>query len=108
MMETILLTGCAGFIGSKVGEVLLQQGHNVVGVDDLNDAYDVRLREWRLKQLQGQANFQFHRLDIADKSALSEVFTNGGLFDAVINFGGRHVRGCVRAWGTRGSTIGLM
>ena len=88
-MARILLTGCAGFIGSKVGEVLLQQGHGVMGVDDLNDAYDVRLKEWRLKQLQGQANFQFHRLDIADKSALSEVFTNGGPFDAVINLAAR-------------------
>ena len=88
-MKTILLTGCAGFIGSKVGELLLQQGYKVVGVDDLNDAYDVRLKEWRLKQLRGQAHFQFHRLDIADKNGLSEVFADAGPFDAVINLAAR-------------------
>lgn len=88
-MRTILLTGCAGFIGSKVGELLLKQGYKVVGVDNLNDAYDVRLKEWRLKQLQEQANFQFHRLDIADKDALSRVFTGDASFDAVINLAAR-------------------
>jgi len=88
-MKQVLLTGCAGFIGSKVGELLLQQGYKVIGVDDLNDAYDVRLKEWRLNQLQGQANFQFHRLDIADKNALSEVLDNAAPFDAVINLAAR-------------------
>ncbi|MCD6319964.1 MAG: GDP-mannose 4,6-dehydratase, partial [Candidatus Desulfofervidaceae bacterium] len=88
-MERVLLTGCAGFIGSKIGELLLQQGYKVVGLDDLNDAYDIRLKEWRLKHVQGQANFQFRRLDIADKSALSEVFTNGGPFDVVMNLAAR-------------------
>jgi len=88
-LKTILLTGCAGFIGSKVGELLLQQGYKVVGVDDLNDAYDVRLKHWRLKQLQGQADFQFHRLDIADKNGLGKVFADAGPFDAVINLAAR-------------------
>ena len=88
-MKRVLLTGCAGFIGSKVGEFLLQQGYKVVGVDDLNDAYDVRLKEWRLKQLHDQANFQFHRLDIADKNVLREVFDNAGLFNAVVNLAAR-------------------
>jgi len=88
-MKTVLLTGCAGFIGSKVGELLLRQGHEVVGVDDLNDAYDVRLKHWRLKQLQGQADFQFHRLDVADQAALSQFFTSAGPFDAVINLAAR-------------------
>jgi len=88
-MKKVLLTGCAGFIGSNVGELLLQQGYRVIGVDDLNDAYDVRLKEWRLNRLQGQANFQFHRLDIADRNALSEVLDNAGPFDAVINLAAR-------------------
>jgi nucleoside-diphosphate-sugar epimerase len=47
-MATYLLTGVAGFIASKVAEFLLADGHTVVGVDNLNDAYDVRLKQWRL------------------------------------------------------------
>ena len=50
---SVLLTGCAGFIGWKVAEMLLEQGHTVAGVDNLNDAYDVRLKHWRLAQLEG-------------------------------------------------------
>lgn len=89
MSELYLVTGGAGFIGSKVSELLLQQGYKVVGVDDLNGAYDVRLKEWRLQQLQGQANFQFHRLNIADKNGLSTVFADAGPIDAVINLAAR-------------------
>lgn len=88
-MKTVLLTGCAGFIGSKVGELLLRQGHEVVGVDDLNNAYDVRLKEWRLHQLQERPTFQFHRLDVADQAALSQFFTSAGPFDVVINLAAR-------------------
>ena len=51
-MATYLLTGVAGFIASKVAEFLLADGHAVVGIDNLNDAYDVRLKHWRLA-LQG-------------------------------------------------------
>ncbi|MGH7409567.1 MAG: NAD-dependent epimerase/dehydratase family protein, partial [Candidatus Methylomirabilis sp.] len=47
---TILVTGCAGFVGWQVAEILLREGQTVVGVDDLNDAYDVRLKRWRLEQ----------------------------------------------------------
>ena len=61
----ILVTGCAGFIGSKVSELLLKEGHTVIGVDNLNQAYDPRLKEWRLKQLQSYPLFQFHSLDIS-------------------------------------------
>ncbi|MFC2078692.1 GDP-mannose 4,6-dehydratase [Candidatus Bipolaricaulota bacterium] len=89
MSKLYLVSGVAGFIGSKVGELLLQQGDKVVGVDDLNDAYDVRLKEWRLQQLQGQANFQFHRLSIADTNGLSAVFADAGPIDAVINLAAR-------------------
>jgi len=73
---TILVTGAAGFIGSKVSEFLLADGHTVVGLDNLNDAYDVRLKEWRLGQLKGKHGFEFHRLDITDRTALRKLFTN--------------------------------
>ncbi len=65
-MEHYLLTGVAGFIASKVAEFLLADGHTVVGIDNLNDAYDVRLKQWRLAQLGGRPGFEFHRMDIAE------------------------------------------
>jgi nucleoside-diphosphate-sugar epimerase len=71
---TILVTGCAGFIGSKVSERLVREGHSVIGVDNVNDAYDVRLKEWRLGQLDGHPNFSFRRVDITDREALSRLF----------------------------------
>ena len=70
----ILLTGVAGFIASKVAEFLLEEGHTVVGVDNMNGAYDVRLKEWRLARLLEYPNFSFHRLDIADLGALRKLF----------------------------------
>ena len=73
---TVVLTGCAGFIGSKVAELLLQAGYLVVGIDNLNDAYDVRLKRWRLERTLHLPGFQFHQLDISDRVAL------GALFDA--------------------------
>jgi nucleoside-diphosphate-sugar epimerase len=91
---TILVTGAAGFIGSKVSEFLLADGHTVVGLDNLNDAYDVRLKEWRLGQLKGKHGFEFHRLDITDRANLNKFFhshsTNQhSAFDAVINLAAR-------------------
>src|SRR3990172_3249299 len=71
----ILVTGCAGFMGWKVSECLLREGHRVIGVDNLNDAYDLRLKEWRLAQLEGHPNLSFHRLDITDREALSDFVT---------------------------------
>ena len=70
----ILVTGCAGFIGWRVCEFLLADGDNVVGVDILNDAYDVRLKQWRLNQLEGKLGFEFHKLDICNREALRAVF----------------------------------
>jgi len=85
-MATYLVTGVAGFIASKVAEFLLVDGHSMVGVDNLNDAYDVRLKHWRLAQLEGKPGFEFHRLDICDRNSLSTEFAatrfrwSGGCF----------------------------
>ncbi|MBN2477311.1 MAG: GDP-mannose 4,6-dehydratase [Pirellulales bacterium] len=74
MAERYMVTGCGGFIGSKVAELLLRAGHAVVGVDNINDAYDPRLKQWRLTQLRSRANFHFQRLDITDRAALTRLF----------------------------------
>lgn len=89
-MATYLLTGCAGFIGSRVAAQLLTAGHTVVGVDNLNTAYDVRLKEWRLAQLHPQPGFVFHRLDVTDRPALHTLFEQLATpFAAVINLAAR-------------------
>lgn len=74
MPKRYLLTGCAGFIAARVAELLLEAGHEVVGVDELNDAYDVRLKEWRLVRLEARRGFRFHRLDVADQDAIERLF----------------------------------
>lgn len=65
-MANYLITGAAGFIGSHTAQALLAQGHTVTGVDNLNDAYDPRIKEYRLKHLQTIPGFTFHKLDISD------------------------------------------
>lgn len=69
-----VVTGAAGFIGSKVTEFLLAAGHGVIGIDNLNDAYDVRLKKWRLNQIAQHPNFEFCQLDICDRQGLEGVF----------------------------------
>ena len=87
-MAVYLVTGAAGFIASKVCGLLLAEGHTVVGLDNLNDYYDVRLKEWRLAQLRAQAGFIWQPGDIEDLPALERVFT-AHRFDAVINLAAR-------------------
>ena len=84
----ILVTGSAGFIGSKVAELLLASGEDVLGIDNLNDAYDPRLKEWRLARLQDRPGLTFRRTDITDRRALSELFSEFPI-DAVINLAAR-------------------
>ena len=85
----VLLTGVAGFIASKVAELLLAEGHHVVGVDNLNDAYDPRLKQHRLDGLLGREGFDFARVDIVDRDALERVCSGYRPFDAVINLAAR-------------------
>jgi UDP-glucuronate 4-epimerase len=70
----ILLTGVAGFIGYHVAERLLARGDEVIGLDNLNDYYDVRLKEARLARLIGRPGFAFHRLNVADRAGLEALF----------------------------------
>lgn len=88
-MATYFVTGAAGFIASKTCELLLDAGHKVIGVDNMNDAYDVRLKEWRLKRLEGRAGFSIDRIDICDRGGLGGVWKRSGPFDAVINLAAR-------------------
>lgn len=70
----IMVTGCAGFIGMHTSLQLLHQGHDVIGVDNINDYYDVALKEARLEQLMPKANFRFYKVDIADRQAMVDLF----------------------------------
>ena len=70
----ILVTGAAGFIGARLSERLLARGDEVVGIDNLNDYYDPTLKDARLKRLTPHANFEFHKLDIADRPAMADRF----------------------------------
>ena len=80
----VLVTGCAGFIGWKVAQKLLEDGHTVIGLDNLNDYYDVKLKEYRLNTLMEHRSFTFYKVDIEDIESLREVFKNHKL-DVVIN-----------------------
>ena len=92
MSKKYLVTGVAGFIASQVCRELLDDGYQVVGVDNLNDYYDVRLKNWRLGQLQqhpSAENFCFQKLDIEQQEALNNLFEEHGPFDAVLNLAAR-------------------
>jgi UDP-glucuronate 4-epimerase len=90
-MARYLVTGAAGFIGARFASLLLEQGHQVVGLDNLNSAYDVRLKQWRLQQLQSRAGFAFSRGDISDRVSIETLWNkhDGNAFDAVINLAAR-------------------
>jgi UDP-glucuronate 4-epimerase len=81
---TILITGAAGFIGYHLADRLLQEGQQVYGIDNLNDYYDVRLKQQRLHQLKRYKNFTFQRLDLSDRYSTAEMFTTQH-FDRVIH-----------------------
>lgn len=87
-MKKILVTGAAGFIGASTIEVLLKQGINVVGIDNMNDYYDVQLKEYRLSVLEKNKNFRFYHEDIEDIQSIRAIFKEHS-FDAVINLAAR-------------------
>jgi nucleoside-diphosphate-sugar epimerase len=92
LSKKYLVTGAAGFIASQVSKQLLDQGERVVGVDNLNDYYDVRLKNWRLEQLKAHPhaeNLTFACLDIEDQAKLFDLFKSEGPFDAVLNLAAR-------------------
>ena len=82
----ILVTGAAGFIGFHLCQRLLERGDTVVGLDNLNDYYEVSLKENRLKQLEGQDCFTFVKCDLSDRAAIEKLFAEYE-FDAVVNLG---------------------
>lgn len=85
-MEKILVTGAAGFIGCKVSEMLVEGGYQVIGVDNLNDYYDIRLKLWRLDNLKKKGNnFKFYKVDIEKFDALKAIFQLHYPIKAVIN-----------------------
>lgn len=88
-MARYLVTGAAGFIASKVSEQLLEAGHQVTGLDELNDAYDPRLKHWRLERLKARPGLRFSQTDIRDRAALERLWEEAGPFDAVLNLAAR-------------------
>jgi len=80
----VLVTGAAGFIGMHVSQLLLARGDQVVGIDNLNDYYDPRLKQARLERLRGHAGFAFEKLDVADRPAMERLFAESG-FDRVVH-----------------------
>src|ERR1700749_3834568 len=75
-MATILVTGTAGFIGAAVAQALLARGDAVIGIDNLNDYYDVSLKQARLDRLKRHSHFTFRKLDIADRDGVLKLAAN--------------------------------
>lgn len=87
-MKTILLTGVAGFIEWKTAELLLNRGFKVIGIDNMNDYYDVRLKDYRLSKLNKLDGFTFYKEDIENIEFLKKLFKENGI-DAVVNLAAR-------------------
>jgi UDP-glucuronate 4-epimerase len=86
MRMTVLVTGAAGFIGYHACQALLDRGETVVGADNLNTYYDVRLKEARLSRLQERQGFSFHRADVSDRAAMRALFAaREGGFDRILH-----------------------
>jgi UDP-glucuronate 4-epimerase len=88
-MGKYIVTGAAGFIGAKVSEFLIKDGHTVVGIDDLNDSYDPRLKTYRLGLLKPLDGFTFYQKDITDMEAMQSVFAEQKNINGIINLAAR-------------------
>lgn len=80
----ILITGCAGFIGFHLTKLLLQQGYQAIGIDNMNDYYDVNIKNGRLNVLYQNSDFEFYNIDLKDKDSLIDLFKRHK-FDYIIN-----------------------
>lgn len=85
-MSKVLVTGAAGFIGFHLCQRLLADGHQLIGLDNLNDYYDVNLKFARLALLESEERFDFRRLDLADRAGMTSLFAEE-MFDIVVNLG---------------------
>jgi nucleoside-diphosphate-sugar epimerase len=88
-MSNYLVTGAAGFIGARTSEMLIGMGHTVTGIDNMNDAYDPRMKEYRLKKLETRPGFTFVRADISERDILQHSAFRNQHFDGVINLAAR-------------------
>jgi nucleoside-diphosphate-sugar epimerase len=88
-MKRYLVTGVAGFIASFVADMLLSEGAEVVGLDNLNQAYDIRMKEHRLNLLKKKPGFTFYKLDVSERNLLSNPKLIDKGFDAIINLAAR-------------------
>jgi UDP-glucuronate 4-epimerase len=96
-MSAILVTGAAGFIAHRVCQLLLEDGHTVVGIDNMNASYDVRMKKWNLAQITPYKKFSFLRLDVTNMEGLNDIAARYPKLDAVINLAARA--------GVRSSTV---
>lgn len=87
-MRKVLVTGVAGFIGAQVARQLMAQGVDVVGIDNMNDYYDPRLKQHRIDLLKKEFDFEFHTGDIENKGALEKIFKSSRL-DVIFNLAAR-------------------
>jgi nucleoside-diphosphate-sugar epimerase len=91
-MKKVLLTGAAGFIGYHFSDFLLRKGFEVYGIDDLNDNYDKKIKQWRISQLISRKNFHFNKLDISSPTTLKRYFRKNfqsNKLNAIVNLAAR-------------------